>query len=335
MLFVLGGIVRATGSGMGCPDWPKCFGEYIPPTTASDLPDNYKEIFLNERLKKTERFAALLHKIGMHEKAEEVLAYDALKEAHEFNVGKAYTEYVNRLWGALTGILVLLNLIAAFKFIKTHKKVFWLTVFGFGAVMINALIGAVVVNANLLGGIVTIHFLAAFAAISFFMLARFQLNKPEPIQVLGQRFKSIALLFLVLISVQLILGTQVREAYDLMEATGKKLSINNIHELGGAFNGHRTLALLSLIFAFLQFNELKVKHKAEIKLLKLAKWMLWIVLLQIVFGSLIIMTDLSAISKLFHISFGAALFIMEFYICSHLFGHSTSLKSEVENSRIT
>ena len=26
IVILAGGIVRMTGSGMGCPDWPKCFG---------------------------------------------------------------------------------------------------------------------------------------------------------------------------------------------------------------------------------------------------------------------------------------------------------------------
>ena len=60
MLIAVGGLVRASGAGLGCPDWPRCFGSWIPPASAAALPPQFDATQFNPTLMWTEYLNRLL-----------------------------------------------------------------------------------------------------------------------------------------------------------------------------------------------------------------------------------------------------------------------------------
>ena len=121
-------------------------------------------------------------------------------------------------------------------------------------VLFNAWLGSVVVDTDLLGGVVTLHFVLAFIAVAFFLLANTWNKRAE-----GNSNKTITVLIgagLVLSVLQLITGTSVRELVDSASKVGSEISMANYMEiLGVTFNIHRVLALVSgvvVVIAYLQ-----------------------------------------------------------------------------------
>src|SRR5690606_32327629 len=106
-LIFVGGVVRSTGSGMGCPDWPKCFGSFVPPTDVSQLPENYQDIYLAKRVEKNHRFVEMLDALGFQKKAREIENDKSILIEGEFNPVKTWIEYGNRLLGATIGLLII------------------------------------------------------------------------------------------------------------------------------------------------------------------------------------------------------------------------------------
>lgn len=226
-LIIAGGVVRSTGAGMGCPDWPRCFGRWVPPTEVSQLPVNYKEIY------------------GAKLKGEII-----------FNPVKTWIEYVNRLLGAFTGVMIFLTLLAAIPFLRSkHRHIFFLSLSAFILVGVQGWLGAKVVSFELLPIMVTLHMLLAiiivFLLLYLFTWAGYTANASEKVQQ-HDTLNKIGLVVLALSVIQILLGTQVREVMDeVIARLGYGERARWIDDLGITFYVHRSFSIVVLAINFL------------------------------------------------------------------------------------
>jgi len=161
LVVVAGSVVRMTGSGMGCPDWPKCFDQYIPPTSIDQLPVNYQDHYSSLREKKIGRFADFLTTFGLDDKAKLLINDKTLLKEQEFNVLNTWFEYVNRLIGAIAGLFIFIGFVISwFNKSQRLKNV----IFTFGLVVLTAFQawwGAMVVATNIVPWVLTVHMVIA------------------------------------------------------------------------------------------------------------------------------------------------------------------------------
>lgn len=188
-LILVGGIVRASGAGMGCPDWPTCFGQLIPPTQESQLPADYHQRYIG---------------------------YGNT----EFNVIKTWTEYLNRLTGVTIGFLIFLTAWRSRIYRKEDKAIFYLSWTVFFLVGFQGWLGSTVVASNLKPVIITLHMLLALVIVAtlIYILACSQKSIFGNVDVsaLPDKFYKVLCAAMVMTLIQVMMGTQVREVVDLI-----------------------------------------------------------------------------------------------------------------------
>src|SRR5687768_7855794 len=166
ILILIGGIVRSTGSGMGCPDWPKCFGSWVPPRHVSELPANYKEIYADYRDKKNQRFARYLRMVGMGNTAEQLLNDDSVLVEADFNPTKTWIEYFNRITGVIIGFLIFAVFVYSLKFWNAERKITVVSLLALLLVAFQGWIGSFVVSSNLTPWTITVHLFLALVIVA-------------------------------------------------------------------------------------------------------------------------------------------------------------------------
>lgn len=319
LLLIAGGVVRSTGSGMGCPDWPKCYGKLAPPTCACELPSDYQSIYVEKRIKKAERFARLLNGLGLKSQAEKLLNDPKLREPEVFNIYKAWTEYINRLIGVLSGLFSLvffLSLLKVRKFVSNKR--FWSGVIGFALMIFNAWLGSIVVATNLFPIIISIHYLASYAVLAFFMFSLVQeriLDDNAEIR----KYKWYFVLFSLVSLVQVVYGTQLREVTDRVLETGKLFETDgvNFDLLGSIFKVHWVIAIVLIAISLIPV--FKLRKKVTLKWYRLSLAIPITLIIQYFSGVLNLRYAFPLIAQVSHIFFAGLIFGITLYICIAIF----------------
>jgi heme a synthase len=317
LLIMVGGIVRATGSGMGCPDWPLCFGKAIPPTSIDELPTDYKT-----------RFAV------------------KGKEIADFNPIHTWTEYINRLIGVVIGLLILGVFILSLKYWNFDRTITILSLLGLLLVMFQGWLGAVVVANDLLPITISIHMIFALLIVLLliYVITRSQFGKSSAIQSSsalnkGSNHKAIEfpsgigvvlIIGIILMFVQLVLGVKVRQSVDILNKVYQGANRGSwLEEIGLMFYIHRSFSLL--VFGIHAFFAWKMRVFLGIQLssetpyiMLIRRWvnvLITLLALEILTGALMAYFAIPAVFQPIHLTVSALVFGVQFILLMILYRH--------------
>lgn len=313
LVIIAGSVVRMTGSGMGCPDWPKCFGYYIPPTHESQLlfkPNHSYEKGMMILLESEQFMVAKKDFISNK-------VYDAnnweLYSTHDYaiyNPVHTWTEYINRLIGAFSGLPILILGIWSLWFFNKNKwitVIALLTLFGMG---FQAWLGKTVVDSNLAPYKITIHMVMALLIVAFVLYLIFATKTSFKLQKYHSFFYTLLVIGIVLTLIQIVLGTQVRQFVDeqtKMMGYEKSLWLAQ-PELD--FFVHRSTSILVLVInGYLWF----INKKLNLGYKKI-NLVLNCILLEVFSGIMMYYFDFPFLSQPLHLVIASILFGIQMYI---------------------
>ncbi len=313
LVIIAGAVVRMTGSGMGCPDWPKCFGYYIPPTEVSEI-----EFQPNREYKKGQ---VIIVDESLKVAASNFTSSDSYNtanwenyEKHDyaiFNPTHTWVEYINRLSGALAGFAVLIMALLSLKKFRIKKRIpilSWLCVFLMG---FQAWLGATVVYSVLAPAKITIHMVMALVIVAVLIYLLKISSEKETNQFKTRSFQTMLVVAVIMTLIQVVMGTQVRQFVDEQvrslgyDAENKWLSDPTI-----TFYVHRSFSILVLgINLFLWWKNRKLNLN-----LNRINIVIGLILLEVATGVAMYNFDFPFLSQPLHLVIASLLFGFQFYL---------------------
>jgi cytochrome c oxidase assembly protein subunit 15 len=323
LLILVGGVVRTTGSGMGCPDWPKCFNQWVPPMSEAELPENYREIYSDYRAEKNVRFARYLNLLGMEATADQLLSDESIKEERPFNKYNTLIEYANRLLGALIGLFILLTFVFSIRYFNSDRVIFYTSLATLLLVIFQGWIGSIVVSTNLVPWMVTIHMLLAIVIVFLltFLVYRSRFAHRDARVVKSKMLiQGLVILAIFTMVIQIIFGTQVREEIDVVaSALGENQRTVWIASLGEEFFVHRSFSWVILVVNLALFY-LLWKQRVSMNVM----WsILLLILLSVLTGVIMAYLGMPAFVQPVHLLLGTVIIGLHFFLFLQLKNQKT------------
>lgn len=296
---VLGAYVRLSDAGLGCPDWPGCYGTLTVPESQAAIA-NAQTVYPNQPVE----------------------------------VGKAWKEMAHRYLAGTLGLMVLALFVMAWKYKATVRVSPWFTTGLLGLITFQAMLGMwtvtmllkpVIVSAHLLGGMSTLAMLT--------WIAHRQWRVPAQPAVVGRPLVLAIRFALLVLLAQVFLGGWTSTNYAALACTdfptchGAMVPDMNFadafhlyRELGQSADGgnlqlssltaiqwaHRLGALITLIYlGIVALNGLKY---ASLKVLSMA--LLLVLLAQISLGVANLVLHLPLVLAVAHNAGAAALVVI-------------------------
>jgi len=266
LLIFVGGLVRVSGSGMGCPDWPRCFGRWIPPTNIDQIPSYI--------------------------------------DATAFNIVLAWIEYGNRSLGVLVGFsIIILNIIAIYYFRK-ETKLLVSAILSLILVSANGGLGAIVVSSILNPFLVSLHMILALMLVSVLSYACIEsyklinIKKFKDLEI-NKSLSNSLIIFWILIVIEILLGTGIRTNLELVSienpllSKGELLNALDSYKYLHSFLGFTLLFLSIYIYSQLRENKLYIARFLGI-------FILGMIIVQIFLGEMMVFFELPQLTRLFH-----------------------------------
>jgi len=170
VVIVLGAYTRLTDAGLGCPDWPGCYGHLVVPASEEQVVEKH---YLEQRALEPE---------------------------------KGWMEMIHRYFAGTLGLFILAIAIWSWRR-RAHDPAqpLWLPLFLLGLVIFQAALGMWTVTLLLKPVVVMAHLLGGFATLSFLVLLALRTAPRRPLSV-SPRWRGAAAAGLLILVLQIALG---------------------------------------------------------------------------------------------------------------------------------